>query len=221
MPIDSTRNLPSFSEMYNAQKNQGSLADVLRAGQQGFQSAQSAQMKAKEVEAETKLKAAQASEALSKADADPLKDYVDVSSFSNVLPKPIYDTISANATKFGDKLMIKRNEISGLYPFLKEQNAERQSELAKQEAKRKEEATSAAATDRADRAEALRIVQSNPRNLRLNDIELANAVETVYQNRKQTRTSLKKSLGREPDSLDLDTLSPPIVNNEGYTAYPE
>lgn len=45
MAIDPTRGLPSFSEMYNAYKNQGSLGDSIKAGTEGFMSARAAKAK--------------------------------------------------------------------------------------------------------------------------------------------------------------------------------
>lgn len=65
MAINSTRNLPSFSEMYSAFKNRGGLGDALQAGVTGFNEGAAAQSKenlqASEAEknrAEAKAKAA-------------------------------------------------------------------------------------------------------------------------------------------------------------------
>ena len=61
MAIDTTRGLPSFSEMYNAYKNQGSIGDAIKAGTEGFTSARAAKAK-------STLEAANANEANAHAD---------------------------------------------------------------------------------------------------------------------------------------------------------
>lgn len=54
MAINTTRGLPSFSEMYNAFKNRGSLADVINAGVKGYTEGSAAVSKAKKEAAEAR-----------------------------------------------------------------------------------------------------------------------------------------------------------------------
>lgn len=61
MAIETTRGLPSFSEMYSAFKNRGSLGDAITAGTQAFTGARAARSK-------SDLEAANAEEALAHAD---------------------------------------------------------------------------------------------------------------------------------------------------------
>lgn len=67
MAIDTTKGLPSFSEMYAAMKNQGSLGEALKSGFEGYQSGVKANMAADTARSEQELRAAQAQEALAKA----------------------------------------------------------------------------------------------------------------------------------------------------------
>lgn len=60
MAIDPTRNLPSFSEMYSAFRNQGSIGDAINAGTKGFTDARAAKSK-------SALEAANAQEATAHA----------------------------------------------------------------------------------------------------------------------------------------------------------
>lgn len=53
MAIDPTRGLPSFTEMYNAYKNRGSLGDAVNAGVSGFMEAKAATSKQAKEAAET------------------------------------------------------------------------------------------------------------------------------------------------------------------------
>jgi hypothetical protein len=134
MALDSTHGLPSFSEMYSAYKNKGGLADVINAGFSGYERGSELARKNKETQAEAELKSAQAKEALSKANKDPMADYMDIRSLASGLSKPQYDALAATAIPLGDKLMVKRSEVSStVIPLVREQGVDRRAELARAE----------------------------------------------------------------------------------------
>jgi hypothetical protein len=133
MALNVNRNLPSFSEMFSAMQNKDSLAEAIKSGYQGYLSGVESTRKGRESEAEIELKSAQAKEALSKANADPMKDYTDIRALAPNLTKEQYDTLAATATPLGDKLMVKKSEVANMIPLVKEQGTERRAELARAE----------------------------------------------------------------------------------------
>jgi hypothetical protein len=133
MALNVNRNLPSFSEMRSAMQNKNSLEEAIKSGYQGYLSGAESARKSKETEADIALKSAQAKEALSKANADPMKDYTDIRALAGSLTKEQYDTLAATATPMGDKMMVKKSEVANLIPLVKEQGVERRAELARLE----------------------------------------------------------------------------------------
>lgn len=67
MAINSTRGLPSFSEMYSAFKNKGSLGETLQAGVEGYKTGVEMKRKNAAQESQSALEQAQAKKALHEA----------------------------------------------------------------------------------------------------------------------------------------------------------
>lgn len=216
MAIDPLRGLPSFAEMYGAYKNKKSLGDMLGegvvAGVKGWQEGQASAAKSKELEVEMDLKKAQAEEARAKKKDLETPSGTPVELLSTLGFSP--EEVNQVRTVYGP--MIPEKDRPYIINKLTQKGSEGRLTKTIEEANRRQGTALNAQEEQNLRSEAVRLVDQNPRNIRLVDADRAIAVEEMYQKLK----ALRKTMGRTPDRIDTDTLVPPTTT-DGYEVYPE